>query len=113
MPTIEFSALGLGLYLNTLNGNVSDDLKEIESGDFVITPDAQKAFHPTAYSFCLNISDSCNLRCSYCFNESKKNRLMTAEDAINACDTFFSLFPDGEKYFIDMSGKGSLSLTVR
>lgn len=38
---------------------------------------------------------------------------MTAEDAINACDTFFSLFPDGEKYFIDMSGKGSLSLTVR
>jgi radical SAM protein with 4Fe4S-binding SPASM domain len=107
MPITEFSVFGMKLYLNDLNGSVSDCRSEIESDRFEIRKESfLEAFHPTAYSLCLNISDACNLRCAYCFNPEKKNRLMKAEDAIRACDSFFRLFPNGEKYYIDLSGKG-------
>lgn len=107
MSIYSFSVLEQRLYLNTLNGDVSDSEEEASSSDFKIQKETYLSrFKPTSYSFCLNISDACNLRCSYCFNSDKKSRLMSPADAIGACELLFSKFPDGEKYYIDMSGKG-------
>ena len=68
---------------------------------------------PTSYSFCLNISDACNLRCDYCFNASKTGRLLSPAKADAFLDGMFAEFPDGEKYFVDMSGKGEPLLNLR
>ena len=57
-------------------------------------------------SFCLEISDVCNLRCSYCFNQGKTGKRMSIKDAERSLDLLFSEFPNAEKYFIDLSGVG-------
>lgn len=107
MSIYKFSVLNCELYLNTLNGNISDIKEDISSNQFVVEKENYyKCFKPTAYSFCLNISDSCNLKCSYCFNLDKKNTLMSPTEAIKALDFFFNKFPNGEKYYVDLSGKG-------
>lgn len=107
MPIIDLDILGKRLYLNPLNGDISDNYNLISTNGFAIDPKTFiDNFKPKTYSFCLNISDECNLRCSYCFNPNKKNRVMPLDEAIRALETFFSLFSDGEKYFVDLSGKG-------
>lgn len=66
----------------------------------------------TAYSFCLAVSDRCNLHCSYCFNKNKSGRRMSLEQAKDILDNLFSLFPDGQKYFVDLSGIGEPLLNL-
>lgn len=66
----------------------------------------------TAYSFCLAVSDRCNLRCSYCFNKSKSGQRMSLEQAKDILNNLFSLFPDGQKYFVDLSGIGEPLLNL-
>lgn len=74
----------------------------------------QKTIQSTAYTFCINVSDACNLRCDYCFNKNKTGSIMDSDVAINYLEQMYQRFPDGEKYFIDMSGKGEplLALTT-
>lgn len=69
--------------------------------------------HITAYSFCLNISDACNLSCSYCFNTNKSGSRMDAESAIKILEDLFRKYPDGEKYYVDMSGVGEPLLALK
>jgi len=68
---------------------------------------------PTSYTICLDISDACNLSCDYCFNKNKSGRLINPNEAIKALNVFFSCFPGGEKYFVDMSGKGEPLLALK
>ncbi len=67
---------------------------------------AATAIRPRAYNFSLSISDACNMRCDYCFNQGKTGRLMDVDTALSPLERLFGRFPDGEKYFIDLSGKG-------
>lgn len=60
----------------------------------------------TSYTFCIDISDECNLNCDYCFNKNKSGQHISFETAIEYLEKMFKLFPNGEKYFIDLSGKG-------
>lgn len=107
MGIFSFSIFDYKLFLNISNGDVSDSKDDLLSNRFRInTDDYLGSFKPTAYSFCLNISDCCNLKCSYCFNNDKENVLMSPKFAVKALDFFFEKFPNGEKYYIDMSGKG-------
>lgn len=107
MNIYNFSVFDYNLFLNTSNGDVSDFKKELLANCFKICiEDYLKNFKPTSYSFCLDISDCCNLRCSYCFNSNKENNLMDSKLALDALEYFFAKFPNGEKYFIDLSGKG-------
>ncbi len=68
---------------------------------------------PLAYSFCLEISDVCNLTCDYCFNSHKSGKTLTLEKAISQLDYLFGKFPNGEKYFVDLSGKGEPLLNLK
>jgi len=68
---------------------------------------------PTSYSFCLSVSDACNLACDYCFNKGKSGRTMGAEEAIAHLERLFRLHPDCEKYFVDLSGSGEPLLALK
>lgn len=68
--------------------------------------------HPTCYSFSLNITNNCNLKCDYCFNNQKAKGRMTVHEAIERLDLLFGAFSDGEKYFVDLSGKGEPLLAL-
>ncbi len=63
-------------------------------------------YNTTSVTFCINLSDACNLGCDYCFNPSKKNKSVSLEDALLFLDTCFKAYPNKEKYFVDLSGKG-------
>lgn len=66
----------------------------------------------TSYTFCIEISERCNLACDYCFNASKKGRVMSSVEAIGYLERLFSIFPDGEKYVVDLSGVGEPLLVL-
>ncbi len=57
-------------------------------------------------TFCLEISSTCNLRCKYCFNVEKKNKLMSKEDIKEILDFLIDKYKHKDKYFIDLSGDG-------
>lgn len=107
MSIYNFSIFDYKLFLNTENGDISSSMDDILNNQYKIDiNDFLNCFKTTSYSFCLDISDCCNLSCSYCFNNKKENKLMSKKTALDALDYFFDKFPNGEKYFIDMSGKG-------
>ena len=68
-------------------------------------PDYSK-YNTTSVTFCINLSDACNLCCDYCFNPNKQSKSVLNEDALKFLDTCFKTFPNKEKYFVDLSGKG-------
>ena len=72
-----------------------------------------KTARHSAYTFCLNLIDACNLSCDYCFNQRKSGNKLTTSDAIRILETLFRTFPSGEKYFVDLSGKGEPLLALR
>lgn len=63
-------------------------------------------YKTTSVTFCINLSDSCNLSCDYCFNLKKNNKSVSLEDALKFLDTCFETFKNKEKYYVDLSGKG-------
>ena len=69
-------------------------------------------YNSPSVTFCINMSDSCNLACDYCFNPNKKNKTISLNNIFIFLDTCFSTFPNKEKYFIDLSGKGEPLLFV-
>ena len=87
-----------------------------ELASFAPLPPLEKmieAMKPTAYTFCIDVSDACNLRCDYCFNKDKTGKTIKIEDAIAYLEKMFAAYPNGEKYFVDMSGKGEPLLALK
>lgn len=39
-------------------------------------------YNTTSVTFCINLSDACNLGCDYCLNPNKQNRSVSLEDAL-------------------------------
>ena len=69
-------------------------------------------FSPSSINICLNISNACDLRCIYCFNHNKSGKVMTEEIAYEAIDKMFEMFPNCDKYFVDLYGKGEPLLNL-
>lgn len=107
MKLDSFEVFGEKYYINAENGDIAKDTSALLNSNKVIDINRfLKSFKPTCYTLCLNITNTCNLRCRYCFNTEKSKLHMTSKDAINACEKFFSTFCNADKYFIDFSGKG-------
>ena len=107
MSIISFTIFDTKLFLNSDNGDIYDDEQFlIQHGIKFDEKSFVSNFRPSTYTFCLNISNSCNLRCSYCFNNKKDNYLMDKKIAVEKLNYLFRVFPDGEKYYVDLSGKG-------
>ena len=60
----------------------------------------------TSASFCLSIFDACNLDCAYCFNKNKKGKPIDLNLAFSFLEECFRLYPNKDKYHVDLSGKG-------
>ena len=75
--------------------------------------DLSKLSRTTTYSFCLNLIDACNLNCDYCFNTNKSGHGIRYDEAVEHLQRLFSLFPNGEKYIVDLSGKGEPLLLLK
>ncbi len=69
-------------------------------------------YNPTSMTFCINLSDACNLSCDYCFNRDKQNKSISIDDALTFLETCFKTFPNNEKYYVDLSGKGEPLLFI-
>lgn len=106
----EFSALEKTIYYDKKSTFFSLCKPTIEELETLIPlpsiDDIIKKFQPTTYTFCIDISDACNLCCDYCFNKNKSGKVINSKIAISYLEEMFNKYPNGEKYFIDMSGKG-------
>ena len=113
----EFNALGRTIYYDersTVFYLFRPTSEELES--FVSLPPMDKiikTIQPTAYTFCIDVSDACNLCCDYCFNKNKSGRTIDSKTAISYLEKMFDKYPNGEKYFVDMSGKGEPLLALK
>lgn len=60
------------IYINKLNGCFWNEASMVENTKPIdIQMALDKTFDTTSHTFCLNISNSCNLNCDYCFNKEK------------------------------------------
>ena len=85
---------------NELNGYIS------KSFNFDLFRPPYSEYNPTSVTFCINLSDACNLGCDYCFNPNKQNKSIDNDATLTFLDTCFKTFPNKEKYYVDLSGKG-------
>lgn len=64
-------------------------------------------------SFCLSIFDACNLNCAYCFNKDKRGKPVDLNLAFSFLEECFRLYPNKDKYHVDLSGKGEPLLYLK
>lgn len=57
-------------------------------------------------NLCINISNICNLKCDYCFNNEKKDESTDIEKIKLIINDFVYRYSDCEKIYVDLSGKG-------
>ncbi len=70
-------------------------------------------YKTTSVTFCINFSNACNLKCDYCFNDKKDGESLNLDDIYVFLDRCFTTFPNKEKYFVDLSGKGEPLLFLK
>lgn len=105
---LEKRLFGRAIWLNPLNGDFSfnkDELYAMEDCEVMPSPGYSRSLYK-CLTFCLEISNSCNLDCSYCFSKKKDGKIMGVAEAEAYLDALFSFFPNAEKYFVDLSGNG-------
>ena len=108
---MRYEILGKSVFVDGPTGSFSRSASELSDAtrlslnfdDFCV-PFSE--YHTASVTFCVNLSDACNLACDYCFNGSKSGKSIPLDECIRFLDACFSRFPDKEKYFVDLSGKG-------
>lgn len=84
-----------------------------EDGGYLDIEEIVKKINPRCYYFCLEISNACNLNCDYCFNKNKNGDVLSFNKAVDQLEFLFERFPDGDKYYVDLSGKGEPLLNLQ
>ena len=69
-------------------------------------------FRIKSLNLCINISNICNLQCTYCFNNEKGMKNIDLEKIKIVISDFIDKYPDCEKVFVDLSGKGEPLLNL-
>lgn len=96
MDIITFEAIGQKIFFSPSKCSFFLSAPSEEAfGPMSDAPSIKNAingFHPHSYSFCLNVSESCNLNCDYCFNDKKNGKTMSLESAEGLLEKMFSIF---------------------
>ncbi len=111
----RYDILGESIYIDKRNGNFSSSYEELAEFPFSEVEPAPEYSNNLyrSITFCLEISDACNLKCSYCFNENKTGKKMSFEKAERYLNYLFKIFNKAERYFIDVSGCGEPLLNLK
>ena len=98
------------IYINSSNANFSNDEKDLINDYYSLNFDLIKYqfenYQNSSATFCVNLSNACNLNCDYCFNDKKNGTSIDLDKIKKYLDTCFNYFPNKDKYFVDVSGKG-------
>ncbi len=106
----HFTVLGRQFYIDVERHIIVPcEYKEYLEANLIVQVKKDK---PAYYVFCLSIVDACNLDCEYCFNKRKTGRVMSFSQAKRFLERLFIAHPDGEKYFVDLSGDGKPLLAL-
>ncbi len=112
---IQYSVLGEPFFFDPVSTGFSLEEIELNWSEKTINHFKEALLRETkitSYSFCINVSDACNLSCDYCFNQKKSGRILEKQTAISELERLFKKYPSGEKYYIDMSGAGEPLLAL-
>lgn len=115
---MKHKILGKDIFVNGHTGcfaRTQDELNLtiLNSFDFdKYVPDFAE-YKTTSVNFCINISNACNLKCDYCFNDKKDGKSLNLDEIYVFLDKCFAKFSDKEKYFVDLSGKGEPLLFLK
>jgi len=105
------------IFIDSSNSNFSDDKNEIYNNVFSRNFDYMKPnfsdYKTSSAVFCINLSNSCNLKCDYCFNSNKTGKCIDFKDIKEFIDLCFKIFPNKDKYYVDLSGKGEPLLFLK
>ncbi len=113
MSNYYFNFLGENIYMNVASGKFSFNENECFFDGYLDVDEYIELFEPKFINICLSISNACNLKCSYCFNSAKTGKIMTSNEAISIIDKMINIFPNCEKYFVDLSGYGEPLLNLK
>ena len=98
------------IFINSSNANFSNDEKDLINDYYSLNFDLIKYqfenYQNSSATFCVNLSNACNLNCDYCFNDKKNGTSIDLDKIKKYLDTCFNYFPNKDKYFVDVSGKG-------
>lgn len=111
----SFQILGNIIYIDSRNSNFSFEQSDIIANECINLRAAKinaDEYCPPTLSICINVSDACNLACDYCFNKTKTGRSISANEAISFINNIIGRYPNKEKYYVDLSGKGEPLLAL-
>jgi len=75
-------------------------------GDSLVKRFTFNNYTPTFATFCISLSEACNLNCTYCFAKHEEAKILTIDQITSYLDLCFKTFGCKDKYYIDLSGKG-------
>ena len=114
---VKNSILNKEIYIDSINSNFSIDKNELEYNPYLTNYDYINLnfddYKTSSIVFCINLSNGCNLKCDYCFNSKKTGESINFSDVKRFLDLCFKNFPDKEKYYVDLSGKGEPLLFLK
>ena len=102
----KFEILGTSFFVNLFNGFSSVDEKYILDS-MQIKAAQSPIFKFPMYkkiTFCLEHTNSCNLKCNYCFNKNKNNnKIIFDEKYEDFLNKLFLFYKQCDRYYIDLS----------
>ncbi|XMB71869.1 4Fe-4S cluster-binding domain-containing protein [Mycoplasmatota bacterium WC30] len=117
---ITYESTGHTIFVSLFNGNqiilpnntnyTNKNLKRIfqkNNMDIKITTQEiyKKEIFKTIY-ISLHASSKCNMKCKYCFMQSRPDVNITIDEAKDFIDFIISEFPNAEKFIVDPTGSG-------
>lgn len=94
-------------------GNEVEDFELFIENSGLLQPLAPlRKWNAETVYLCIHISSQCNLQCDYCFKKEREPIKITINDIRKFIDSAIEIFPDANRYVIDMSGSGEPLLNI-
>lgn len=117
----EYICNGIHAYLNDHNGHIAYFDKPISDHNLLNSvagfdecDHSIKRFKDySVFSIGFNISNQCNLNCSYCFHNKENDEQIDGKFIADSLNDFLRLHPQCRKLFVDLSGHGEPLLSLK